>query len=116
MWNVKWRVSVYYEVCMFGLILYVPSTIFQLNRDGSSWVEGPQRSDAYEARSRVKHSTTEPLRSLYYEALALNTLVSFKLLEFGDFLNLDRACLRCLIASLQSSLYHGLLLVGFVEV
>ena len=45
-------------------------------------------------------------------ALALNTLTSFKLLEFGDFLNLDRACLRCLIASLQSSLYHGLLLVG----
>ena len=25
--------------CLFGLILYVPSTIFQLNRDGSSWDE-----------------------------------------------------------------------------
>ena len=25
-------------VCLFDLILYVPSTIFQLNRDGSSWV------------------------------------------------------------------------------
>ena len=25
--------------CLFDLILYVPSTIFQLNRDGSSWVE-----------------------------------------------------------------------------
>ena len=25
--------------CLFGLILYVPSTIFQLCRDGSSWVE-----------------------------------------------------------------------------
>ena len=24
---------------LFGFILYVPSTIFQLNRDGSSWVE-----------------------------------------------------------------------------
>ena len=23
----------------FDMILYVPSTIFQLNRDGSSWVE-----------------------------------------------------------------------------
>ena len=42
---------------MFGLILCAPSTIFQLNRDGSSWVEpvlmrlaqGPQRSDACEA-------------------------------------------------------------------
>ena len=26
-------------VCLPDLILYVPSTIFQLNRDGSSWVE-----------------------------------------------------------------------------
>ena len=26
-------------VCLFDLILYVPSAIFQLNRDGSSWVE-----------------------------------------------------------------------------
>ena len=42
--------------------------------------------------------------------------MSLELLVFGDLLNLDRACLRCLIASLQSSLYHGLLLVGFVEV
>ena len=30
-----------YLVCLFlfDLILYVPSTIFQLNRDGSSWIE-----------------------------------------------------------------------------
>ena len=28
-----------YFVCLFDLILYVPSTIFQLNRDGSSWVD-----------------------------------------------------------------------------
>ena len=26
-------------VCLFDLILYVPSTIFQLERDGSSWVK-----------------------------------------------------------------------------
>ena len=26
-------------VCLFDLILYVSSTIFQLNRDGSSWVD-----------------------------------------------------------------------------
>ena len=25
--------------CLFDLIIYIPSTIFQLNRDGSSWVE-----------------------------------------------------------------------------
>ena len=27
------------EICLFVLILHVPSTIFQLYRDGSSWVE-----------------------------------------------------------------------------
>ena len=67
---------------LFGLfVLYVPSTIFQLNRDGSTWVEPvlskdimyvscsrTQRSDAGETQiatpgSRVKHSTTEPLFS-----------------------------------------------------
>ena len=26
-------------VCLFDFILYLPSTIFQLNRDGSSWVD-----------------------------------------------------------------------------
>ena len=65
-------------VCLFDLILYVPSTIFQLNRDGSSWVEPvlswdkcvllkdhnavtPVRLELAAPRSRVKHSTTEPL-------------------------------------------------------
>ena len=33
------RFPKYLIVCFFDLILYVPSTIFQLNRDGSSWVE-----------------------------------------------------------------------------
>ena len=28
-----------YSFNLFDLILYVPSTIFQLNREGSSWVE-----------------------------------------------------------------------------
>ena len=43
---------------LFDLILYIPSATFQLNRDGSSWVEpemclaqGPQPSDASEART-----------------------------------------------------------------
>ena len=56
------------RVCgvLFDLILYFPSTIFQLNRDVSSWVEPvlstkleymclaqrPQRSDASEVRTR----------------------------------------------------------------
>ena len=65
---------------MFDLILYVLSTIFQLNRDWSSWVEPvlskdkcvllkdnnavKVRLEPAAPRSRVKHSTTEPLRSL----------------------------------------------------
>ena len=68
------------HILLFDLILYVPSTIFQLNRDGSSWVEPvpskdkcvllkdhnavtPVRLEPSASQSRVKH-TTEPLRSL----------------------------------------------------
>ena len=67
--------------CLFDLILYVTSTIFQLNRDGSSWAEPvlmwdkcvllkdhnavtPVRLEPAAPRFQVKHSTTEPLRSL----------------------------------------------------
>ena len=66
--------------CFVCLNLYIPSTIFQLYRDGSSWVEPvlsldkcvllkdhpavtPVRLEPTALRSRVKHSTTEPLRS-----------------------------------------------------
>ena len=35
-----WTSSCIRLICLFDLIIYVPSTIFQLNRDGSSWV-GP---------------------------------------------------------------------------
>ena len=68
-----------FVVCLFDLILNVPSTIFQLNRDGSSWVEPvlsldkcvllkdhnavkPVRLEPAAPRSQIKHSTTEPLR------------------------------------------------------
>ena len=68
-------------VCLFDLILYVPSTIFQLNRDGIPWVEPVQsygkfvlledqnavtlvRLEPAAPRSRVKHCTTKPLHSL----------------------------------------------------
>ena len=60
---------------LFDLILYVPSTIFQLNRDRSSWAEPvlswdkcvllkdhnavtPVRLEPAAPQSRVKHSTT----------------------------------------------------------
>ena len=66
---------------LLDLILYVPSTIFQLKRDGSSLVEPVLSWDKWvllkdhnavtsvrlepaALRSRVKYSTTEPLRSL----------------------------------------------------
>ena len=72
------KVLIYFV--LLALILYVPSTIFQLNRDGSSWVEPvlsqdkcvllkdhntvtPVRLEPAVTRSQVKHSTTEPLRS-----------------------------------------------------
>ena len=67
-------------VRLFDLILYVPSTIFQLNMDGSCWVElglsedkcvflkdhnavTPVRLEPAAPRSRVKLSTTKPLHS-----------------------------------------------------
>ena len=69
----------FFFVCLFDLILYVPSTIFQLKRDGSSWdepvlsldkcdlLEGPQRSDASEARTR---SLSVSSQALYHLASA----------------------------------------------
>ena len=68
-------------IILFDLILNVPSTIFPLNRDVSSRVEPVLsfykcvllkdhntvtlvRLETLAPRSRVKHSTTEPLRSL----------------------------------------------------
>ena len=65
-------------VCLFVLIPYVPSTIFQLNMDRSSWAElsydkcvllkdpnavTPVRLEPAAPRSWIKHSTTEPLPS-----------------------------------------------------
>ena len=45
---------------LFDLILYVPSTIFQLNRDGPSWVE-PVLS--YDKCILLKdHNTVTPVR------------------------------------------------------
>ena len=67
-----------YHVCtilFLVLILYVQSTIIQLNRDGSSWVEPVLSYDKcvllkdhnavtpVRLEPRVKHSTTETLRS-----------------------------------------------------
>ena len=72
---------------LFDLILYVPSTIFQLNREGSSWVKPvlisydkcvllkshnavtPVMLEPAASRSRVQHSTTEPLRSLHVDSV-----------------------------------------------
>ena len=67
-------------VCLFDFILYSPSIIFHLNREGSSWVKPvlsldkcvllkdhkavmPMRLEPPAPQSWVKHSTTEPLRS-----------------------------------------------------
>ena len=77
---ISWGSFVFFVFSFFYLIIYIPSTIFQLNRNGSSWVEPvlswdkcvllkdhnavtPVRLEPAALRSRVKHSTTEPLRS-----------------------------------------------------
>ena len=68
-------------ICLFDLIFYVPSTIFQLNRDRSSWYEPvlcgdkcvllkdhnamtPRRLQPVASQFQVKHSTTETLCSI----------------------------------------------------
>ena len=85
---------------LFDFILYVPSTIFQLNRDGSSWVEQVLSRDTYVLLkdhnavtpvrlepaafpSRVKHSTTEPLHSLSHLSVSKQEQsVFFRVLVF----------------------------------
>ena len=49
-------------------------------------------------------------------AFAPLTLTSFTFSLVRYLQILDNACFRCLIASLQSSLYHGLFFFGFNEV
>ena len=92
------------QYALFDLILYVPSTIFQLNRDGSSWVEPvlsydkcallkdhntvtPVRFKPAASRSRVKHSTTEPLGSLQCHHI----LNPFKSNETSHFYQMDQS-------------------------
>ena len=38
-WDFKNKIWLTCSIILFGLILYIPSTIFQLNGDGSFWVE-----------------------------------------------------------------------------
>ena len=82
--QVSKNITVYrcHKYHLFDLILYVPSKIFQLNREGSSWVEHvlswdkcvllkyhnavtPVRLEPMAPPVGVKHSTTEPLPSLH---------------------------------------------------
>ena len=81
--QIKLKESQFKTICLFDLILYIPSTIFQLNREGSSWVEPVLSSDKCvllkdhkavtpvklqpaASQCRVNHSTTEPLRSHFF--------------------------------------------------
>ena len=65
------------NVCLFDLILYVPSTIFQLNRDGSSWVESVL---SYDKCVLLKdHNAVTPVRHyrlLTQKSPVLNTTCS----------------------------------------
>ena len=60
-------------VCLFDLIIYVPSTIFQLYRDGSSWFE----LDGGEARTRGPLVSSQ---ALYHCATALPNLLNIHML------------------------------------
>ena len=85
-WPMAFRDALLWKcfVCLFDLILYVPSTIFQLKRDRASWVEPVLSWDKFvllkdhnavtlvrieptAPQSRVEHSTTESLRSLLWK-------------------------------------------------
>ena len=46
---------------LFDLIIYVPSTIFQLNRDGASWVEPVLSKDKHVCFAQG-HNTVTPVR------------------------------------------------------
>ena len=85
------------------LILYVQSAIFQLYRDGSFWVEPvlsldnvlaqghnavtPVRLKLAAPRSRVKHSTTEPLRSLVIKVKTFQSVIDVQCSYFPDQFN-----------------------------
>ena len=59
------------SLCLFDLILYVPSTIFQLNRDGSSWVEPVLRLD--KCALLKDHNVVTPVRGSYPRPLGLES-------------------------------------------
>ena len=98
-------------VCLFHLNLYVPSTIFQLNRDGSSWVEPllrldkcallqghnaetPVRLKPVAPWSRVKHSTTELLRFQKMLLLYVNKIGPYQVMQMQRLLCI--AIIHCL--------------------
>ena len=81
-------------VCLFDLILYVPSTIFQLNRDWSSWVEPVLNLDKcvllkdHNAVTPVRLKPAAPVSSqaLYYWATALPKIVCTSIMIIGGLL------------------------------
>ena len=109
-----WKMALTKIICLFDLILYVPSTIFQLNRNGSSWVKPVMclaqghnavtlvRLKPAVSQSRVKHSTTEPLRSL------LTKMKSQNMVQFSDLYlqkhNLVRNSMTLLILLLPNTI------------
>ena len=56
-------------VCLFDLILYVPSAIFQLNRDGSSWAEPVLSQD--KCVLLKEHNAVKPVRPFRLESSTL---------------------------------------------
>ena len=88
------------QIFFFDLILFDPSTIFQLYRGRSSWIEPvlsydkcvllkdhnavtPVKLKAAAHMSRVKHSTTEPLCSQRWSDAFLRKLYNFPRFQRG---------------------------------
>ena len=105
------------KVCLFDLILYVPSIIFQLYRDESSWVEPvlswdkcvllkdhnavtPLRFEPAALQSRVKHSTTEAT------ALPQQQDEVFYTYPANIFCPESVVCFLCLLQMLKSTLSY----------
>ena len=63
-----------------------------------------QRSDSGEARtrdpsSRVKHSTTEPLRTLFFEWLCMTRFTVIETCYMQKLIDLISSCVDCLVTS-----------------
>ena len=79
-----------YLFCLFDLILYTLSTIFQLFRDESSWVEPALKLGII--CFAQGHNTVTPVRlkpKMLYHTILLLTLCPLEKVSSSDFFKID---------------------------